>query len=316
MTGYVTTWDGEQIRLPVPLSWEMSYTVGTPCDSFWLKIPWDADQKADPADWVGFSADHKGERMFTGVVDECELLWDAKGSRLELSGRGMAALLLDNEAGGQDYGTATLDDILRDHVYPFGIRVAERGYLPAVNQFSVSTGSSEWSVLYDFARFHGGITPRFNRRGELILKGWTDSETLTITDAVPVTSLTVRDRRYGVLSEVLVRDRRRQTLAQVKNQAFAARGGRCRRVVTLPRRGDFKTARYSGQFQLDRSAAAAKRLEVTVAVPFYGKPGDLVRLQRTGWGRNGNYRVIETRVTEDERGSRTVLVLAQPNVVL
>ena len=38
----------------------------------------------------------------------------------------MAALLLDNEALGQDYGTATLEDILRDHVAPMGSNWRER----------------------------------------------------------------------------------------------------------------------------------------------------------------------------------------------
>ena len=90
--------------------------------------------------------------MFTGVVDECQVEQSGSGSVLELSGRGMAALLLDNEALGEDYGAATMEDILRDHVRPYGIQTAAGANLPPVSPFSVATGRSEWSVVYDFAR--------------------------------------------------------------------------------------------------------------------------------------------------------------------
>jgi hypothetical protein len=74
--------------------------------------------------------------------------------------------------------------------------------------------------------------------------------------------------------------------------------------------------RYSGQFQLDKSAAGWKRLELTIPIPFYGKPGDLLRLERSSWAHNGSYRVVEVRVVCDEKGTRSVLDLATPDVVL
>ena len=88
------------------------------------------------------------------------------------------------------YGTATLEDILRDHVAPYGIELSGEASLPAVSPFSVSTGSSEWAVLYEFAQYCGGVCPRFDRAGRLVLKGWTEVENLAISDATPVTSLT------------------------------------------------------------------------------------------------------------------------------
>lgn len=212
MRGYVTDTAGRQWLLPQPAAWRMEYTAGTPCDSFWMRCPWEAGSGTKPGEWSRFWAEHGGERVFTGVVDECQVEQSGNGSVLELSGRGMAALLLDNEALGQDYGTATLEDILRDHVAPYGIELAGEASLPAVSPFSVPTGSSEWAVLYEFAQYCGGVCPRFDRAGRLVLEGWTEVENLAISDATPVTSLTVRDRRYGVLSQILVRDRVRQTV--------------------------------------------------------------------------------------------------------
>ena len=222
MRGYVTDARGETWILPELTAWQMEYTSGVPCDSFWLRCPWEAGGGTDPAHWVGFAAEHEGERVFTGVVDECVVAQDGNGGTLEISGRGMAALLLDNEALGEDYGTATLSDILRDHVTPYGIETAQGVSLPAVSRFSVSTGSSEWSVLYDFARYHAGITPRFDRMGRLVLTPWDDGREVMIDNASWVTELTCRDKRYGVLSHVLVRDRYSGAVQTVKNESFCA----------------------------------------------------------------------------------------------
>ena len=206
MTGYVTTAQGVTTVLPTPVSWCFQYTSGVPCDSFRLRCIWDGDNQVKPEEWAMFQALKDGEVRFTGVVDECEILLGPEGAFFEVSGRGMAARLLDNEALSQDYELATPADILRDHVAPYGIELSGEASLPAVSPFSVPTGSSEWAVLYEFAQYCGGVCPRFDRAGRLVLKGWTEVENLAISDATPVTSLTVRDRRYGVLSQILVRD--------------------------------------------------------------------------------------------------------------
>ena len=316
MRACVTDFRGERWTLPPATGWRFEYAAGVPCDSFWLRCPWEAGGPTSPADWVGFLAEYQGERVFTGVVDECQVSHSADGAALELSGRGMAALLLDNEALGQDYGTATQADILRDHVFPYGIEAAPGAALPAVSRFSVPSGSSEWSVVYDFARYYGGVAPRFDRMGRLVLEGWRDGRELVLGDAAPVTELVCRDKRYGVLSQVLVRDRYSGAVHVVENRDFADRGGRCRRVVTMPGRSSYKAMRYTGQFQLDKSAAALAGLEAELALPFCAWPGGLVRLERTGWDRNGLYRAHQVTAGMDRRGCWTRLELAAPDFVV
>ena len=316
MTGYVTDWRGVRWTLPNLLSWRLEYTAGVPCDSFWLRCTWDGDNTTRPGDWVTFSAWHEGEQVFAGVVDECEVTVSGQGRVLELSGRGMAALLLDNEALGQDYGVATQADILRDHVTPYGIETAPGAALPAVSRFSVAAGSSEWSVVYDFARYYGGAAPRFDRLGRLVLTGWSDGQERVLGDGAPVTGMVCRDRRYGVLSQVLVRDRYSGAVEPVENDAFRAAGGRARRVLTMPGRSTYKAMRYSGQFQLDRSAAGLEELEVTVAQPFCAWPGELVRVERSGWDRGGLYRASQVTVELGENGCESRLLLARPDFVV
>lgn len=313
MTAYVEDCGRVGWTLPKPLAWRLEYTAGVPCDSFWLRCAWDANNTTRPGDWVGFTAEHEGERVFTGVVDECEVSLTGQGRVLELSGRGMAALLLDNEALGQDYQTATQMDIIRDHVQPYGITVAPGGDLPPVPHFSVSTGSSEWSVVYEFARYYGGVAPRFDRKGRLVLSGWDDSRERVVDDGSPLISLARRDRRYGVLSQVVTRDRWSGATQTVENSAFAARGGRSRRIITMPTRSSYKAMRYSGQFQLDRSASELERLEVTVGQAFCVWPGDLVTVQRGGLDWNGRYRAVKVAVGMDKGGCWSKIELAPPD---
>ena len=313
MTACVTDSGGRRWVLPGLMAWRLEYTAGVPCDSFWLRCLWDGDNTTRPGGWVEFTAEHQGERVFTGLVDECEVSLTGGGRTLELSGRGMAARLLDNEALGQDYLCATQADLLRDHVTPYGITAAPGAGLPPVSQFSVAAGSSEWSVVYDFARYYGGVAPRFDRLGRLVLSGWDDSRERVVDDKTSLIALTHRDRRYGTLSQVLVRDRWSGRVETVRNDAFQAAGGRARRVITMPTRSSYKAMRYSGQFQLDKSASELERLEVTVGEAFCAWPGDLVTVRRTGWDWNGQYRAVQVTVGMDEGGCWSRLELAPPD---
>ena len=312
MTAYVTTAAGRTFQLPVPLSWELNYTAGVPSDSFWVRCPWQASQGTDPAEWVRFSAAEAGETVFSGVVDECETCWGPEGCTATFSGRGMQALLLDNQAEAADFGLATWEAILARYVSPYGIALDRGVSLPAAAGFSVASGSSCWKVVYDFARYHGGVTPRFTRAGKLALHPWEDGAPLVLDGGAPVTRVVRRDQRYGVLSQVTVKDVSGWTRQTVVNETFRARGGQCSRVLLLPRKTGYQARRYQAQFQLDRSAAQLQTAEVTVALPFAAWPGDLVDLE--GWG-GGSWRVRESKVTLGEGGYETTLVLADPQAV-
>ena len=176
--------------------------------------------------------------------------------------------------------------------------------------------SFKWSVVYDFARYYGGVAPRFDREGRLVLTGWPKGETRLIGDGTAVTELVYRDRRYGVLSQVLVRDRYSGQVETVTDGEFSAQGGMARRVMTMPGRSNFQTMRYTGRFQLERAKGERIRLEVEIGEAFSAWPGELVRVQRSGWDRNGLYRVAQSTVGMDSRGYWTRLELAPPDFVV
>lgn len=308
-------WDGSQHTLPFALDWELNYGLGSPCDSFQVTIPWSGGQEEILDKGTRMVAKWQGETVFTGVVDEWEASWSREGSLARVSGRGMQALLLDNQAEAVDYGAATLQDILQSHVYPYGIQLAEEVSLPPVAGFSIASGSSRWQVVYQFARYYGGVTPRFDRLGRLVLAPWGTGKK-KLDGSIPMTQLVRRHKRYGVLSQVLVRDNVRLTSQTVVDQAFIDQGGCASRVMLMPRDTSYQSMRYNGQFQLKRSQAERDRVELTAALPFLAWPGELIQLDQPAWSANGTYRVLETGVTMGSEGYETRLVLGDPDGVL
>ena len=309
MTFYLTGYDRRKWELPEALSWTLSYGTGTPCDSFEVRCPWGTAVDGALSDAVEFTAVEDGKVLFRGRVDEYELTWDMDGCALEVSGRGMAALLLDNEAESADYQVATLEDILRDHVEPYGIRVAEKGDFPAVPGFSVESGESEWQVLRSFVRYYGGVEPRFDRTGALVLSPWGAQRRLTLDSETAALAWRWREERYGALSEVLVRDRVRKTTQTVRDEEFYRRGGRCRRVVTMPGRSTGDAMRYSGAYQIAEAKKGRLALEVTVSGTFAAWPGEEVDLARDTPALTGAWRVAraESRMGMDGGSTRLTL---------
>ena len=310
------TWDGKEVILPTPVAWRLEYGLGSPCDSFRVKVLWSAGKEDVLADGYRMTVKDNGRTVFTGVVDECLCDWSDQGCTAEITGRGMQALLLDNQAEAADFGRATLGEILRRYVSPYGIALDRFVDLPAVWGFSVASGSSCWKVLYQFARYHGGVTPRFDRLGRLILHGWEDGTPVTVGSSSPVTRLKLRETRYGVLSRVTVKDVSGWERDTAVDRDFEKRGGQAGRVLLVPKNTGFQARRYNARFQLERSRAKSRQVEVTLAEAFTAWPGDLVKLVRPGWSRNGVYRVQESKVTLGEQGVENTLVLGYTNAVL
>ena len=309
MEGYLLRYDGVRIDLPPFTGWKLRRTGSVPCDSFEGACPWDAGAEPELEKASRLIVEENGARRFTGVLDEYELTWDGRGGGLSLSGRGLAALLLDNEARGQDYQVATLADILKDHVTPYGVPVGRVGSLPPVPGFSVETGSSEWQVLYSFARYHGGVQPRFDAWGSLTVDAAAAGKIVAVDDRTGVTAVSRRDRRYGICSELLIQDRTSWSVQRMVNEAFLEQGGCCRRVVTLPGKSAYQAARYSGRFQLDRSLEERFRVELTVPGSYFCEPGDRVSVSLSRPALTGNWTVLETESVLDGNGTRVKLTL-------
>ena len=315
MECHVTMGDGAVLQLPTVIEWTFRYGMGTPCDSFEAVCLWEMGRELELEGACRFYADHEGERVFTGVVDEYACAMDSQGSRLELSGRGMAALLLDNEAMPAEYQQATWADIRADHVAPYGIETVGGGGLEPVRTFHVTSGVSEWSVVEEYLRYYNGLTPRFDRQGRLVAQPPEDGAALLVDDRAAVSALEYRHDRYGVLSQVVVRQRTAGGSQTVTDEAFAAQGGRARRVVSVPNTTGTAAMRYTAQYQLQASRSGRRRCTLTMAGGFLAQPGQLVQVARTGFGANGLYRAAQVQVTCGREGLYTRMELGEMDAI-
>ena len=308
MKGYITTCDGVQYELPMLLRWEFSYTGSVPCDSFSLRCPYDPAMAETLRRAVHFRAREDGATEFAGVIDETNVTCDEKGMQLELSGRGLAALLLDNEAEAVSYQRATMEEILKNHVTPYGIICLGYDAVTAAS-YRVANGSSQWKVLNDFAALHGGVEPYFDKTGALELKRTHRGADVTIDAQTPVTALVYCDKRYGVIAEALVVDKRAGARQSVKNADFCARGGTSRRVFYVPAKSGAQTMRCTGEYQIRKSKEGAETLRVTIAGRFSAAPGDTAVVSGTKLGISGRFRVIECTRRFGESGEASELCL-------
>lgn len=316
MECWVELGDGRELKLPTAARWTFSYGTGTPCDSFSVRCLWEGGGEQVLSGAALFYANWGVERVFTGVVDEFCVVCGGEGLYLELSGRGMAARLLDNEALPVEYQRCTCADLIANHVAPYGVEAVGGRGLPEVSGFTVGSGVSQWSVVEDFVRYHGGVVPRFDRMGRLVLDGHEDGGVLELGSLAPVTAWEYREDRHGVLSRVAVRRPGSGEVQWVEDPAFLAQGGCAQRVVTVPGGAAQAAARYSGDYQLKASRGGRVRLTVTMTGAFLAWPGQLVQVERARLGAGGVYRVAQTEVYCGSGGISTTLVLGERDSII
>lgn len=315
MTGYIITADHRIWALPVLLSWQITYTGGVPCDSFSVTFPYEPDMLDRLHLAAGFTAYENGQVMLRGIVDEHEVSLGSGGLTATVSGRGYAARLLDNESRPLTYERATLADIVRGHVTPYGVTCGEMAAVTATSTYTVASGSSQWKVLEDFCLTYGGFSPRFSREGKLLAVPEQESDVCRVIDGtVPVLSCTLRDDRYGVLTEVLVIDKTRNNTYTVQNQEMLARGGQCRRVLYTPGQSTWAAMRYTGEYQIARSREDSFSIALQIPGTFSAFPGDLVQLDLQRMGLSGRFRVAEAENDFTASGGATqTLTLKERN---
>lgn len=310
MIGYIIDCYGRSHELPTLLSWSVTHGLGSPCDCFEIACGYDVTMEPLIRNGYRFRAVHGGETVFYGVVDEIEASITGEGMMLSVSGRGLAALLLDNEADTAEFYACGIGDILSGYVYPFGItdvRYESLGYLYG---FTSSCGESAWAVLSRFCAFAGEVKPRFTRGGQLVISR-SDGGRVTIDKSSGAYSVVRREKRYGVVSSVIVKNQVQGTRTVVNNSGFIARGGSCRRIVNVPRYTGYNAMRYTGRYQIDRSTENSSQYIVTVPTLFAAAPNDIVTVNIPELGSSAVMRAGEVTVWADGRGCGTEITLTE-----
>lgn len=305
----LTDYSGSRYALPGATVWEFLRTGGLPCDCFLVRFPLTDVPVETLSAAFRLTAAEDGEMRFSGVVDDFQLTQDGSGRTAEITGRGLAALLLDNEAVPRQYLSAALSDLLRNHVTPYGIKTAGTGPGGAAADFTVESGMNEWDVLTKFYGLKSMQTPFFTADGTLRLDGPPAKGVRTVDAGTPVTRAVLTGQRYGVLSEAVVCDRYALKRRTVKNTAFLREGGCRRAVFTMPGESDAAAMQAQGQTLLDASMTERETAEITVPIAFFADAGEAVRLAPPGLGELGLFRVTESLCALGGNGVYTRLKL-------
>lgn len=311
MTGQVYTADHHVYELPALLAWNIVHTGTVPCDSFFVSFLYEKDMLPVLEKAAGFVALEGGRVMLRAVVDEYTVELGPAGLTAALNGRGYAARLLDNESRPVTYQDATLEEIVRQHVTPYGVASGEIAPLRANSVYTVAAGTSQWKALEGFCRAYGDFSPRFSKEGLLLAAPESgQGRRVSVGADSPVLACTLREDHYGVLTEALVIDKTRNASYSFKNPDMAAKGGQCRRVVYTPGQSTWDTMRYTGEYQIQKSREEEWSTMVTLPGSFLAFPGDWVDLELERLGLRGTFRVAEAENTfSTQSGTTAVLIL-------
>ena len=310
MRGRIITSSHRVYDLPVLLRWNMTYTGSVPCDSYTVTCVYDKTM-AEPLHLAaGFLALGEDDQvLLRGIVDEYAVELSPEGLTVTICGRGYAARLLDNESRPVTYQGATLEEIVRCHVTPYGITAAEIAPVSATSVYTVASGTSQWKALESFCRTYGGFAPRFRRDGLLVAAPERDDgRRIAIGADSPVLSCTLREEHYGVLTEVLVIDKTRNVSYSVKNQDMIDRGGQCRRVLYTPGQSTWAAMRYTGEYQIAKSRKGERTVTIRLPGNFLAFPGERVLVQLERMGISGEFRVTEADNLFSVKDGSTVTV--------
>ena len=305
MEAYIYDKYGSATALPALLSWSICHGLGEPCDCFELCFIYDKKLFSALNSAIRMKAFHKGETVFFGVVDEYGITADEGGCTVRMTGRSLAALLLDNESQACQYVSLSLPTVLRNHIYPWGIADVRTQGMNSLYYFAVASGESEWSVLRRFCSFAGNLCPRFSKEGTLILRKGNGAE--RIIDKF--TRIEYTDNRYGVISEILVKNKVTGSSSVVRNDNYVNRGHSCRRVINVTKFIRPDAARYTGRHQINRSKENKHCIKITCPELFAAFPGDFVTIKNDPICYDGRYKVSQSRCFADHNGFGTTLTL-------
>lgn len=304
MTGYIIDAAGTRTALPVLTAWEITRTDGSACGTFSMQFMAEASSAAALRRAATVSMEENGVQ-FCGVVDEMTLSLTAMGLCGTLSGRDFSARLLDSQCRAAEFQSAQLTDILARYVRPyFGEKISAAALAPVAN-FSVSTGESCWQALEGYCRHAGNVRPNLAPDGTLRIGGAECGVRRVLTLYNAPTDITLRETRYGIISEQTVLDFTKKSIETVKNPRF---DGKCVKVAA--RAGSMlKSTWHTAAQRIARSMEKRTMLCVTVPTAFAAEPLDTVSVNLAEMGIQGEFTVTEAATQLDAQGLCTKLTM-------
>lgn len=224
---------GNTIKLPSPISMEISMAYDTPAHSLSLTVPC-----LCPMDeFTDISVAVDGTTVFSGIVDE-QMTQYSNGYTLKIYARSYSALLIDNEAIPANYHTPSLADIFSKHAEPYGIKgfIGDNGVCHS--DFTVKKGVSEWEVIDTFCKSVLKINPAVTNDGFIDVREDKQSGHYVFSNArqgaTKFINAKIKRQRYGVVSQVMYKlSQNTDYIYSRFNDEAVARGIRRRRLLNL-----------------------------------------------------------------------------------
>ena len=283
MTGCLRLCSGELVSLPPLLEWSIRQTDGDPCGSFSVCFAFEAAWLPVLKQAVGFTAEDDGRTVFTGLVDDFAVKLDRRGALAEVSGRSMAAALMDNQVRAAEFVSAQLADILRLYVKPYGITRIDAAPMGQVANFAVETGYTCWQVLTGFCRHSADIFPRFAPDGTLVLRKNTNPRRVVI-EPEQVRACSYVQNRYGAAARQVMVNTRTGQQQVAENAELRRLGIQCTHVSGMTGGSKLRATWRTAAQRLADSARELRQAMVQLTGMADVSPGDAAELRLPGLG--------------------------------
>ena len=283
MTGCLRLCSGVAVSLPPLLEWSIRQTDGDPCGSFSVCFAFETAWLPVLKQAVGFTAEDDGRTVFTGLVDDFAVKLDRRGALAEVSGRSMAAALMDNQVRAAEFVSAQLADILRLYVKPYGITRIDAAPMGQVANFAVETGYTCWQVLVGFCRHSADIFPRFAPDGTLVLRKNTNPRRVVI-EPEQVRACSYVQNRYGAAARQVMVNTRTGQQQVAENAELRRLGIQCTHVSGMTGGGKLRATWRTAAQRLADSARELRQAMVQLTGMADVSPGDAAELRLPGLG--------------------------------
>ena len=283
MTGCLRLCSGAAVSLPPLLEWSIRQTDGDPCGSFSVCFAFEAAWLPVLKQAVGFTAEDGGRTVLTGLVDDFAVRLDRRGALAEVSGRSMAAALMDNQVRAAEFVSAQLADILRLYVKPCGITRIDAAPMGQVANFAVETGYTCWQVLTGFCRHSAEIFPRFAPDGTLVLRK-NETPRRVVIEPEQVRACSYVQNRYGAAARQVMVNTRTGEQQVAENAELRKLGIQCTHVSGMTGGGKLRATWRTAAQRLADSARELRQATVQLTGTADILPGDAVELRLPGLG--------------------------------
>lgn len=224
--------------------------------------------------------------IFKGVVDSQKITVNKRGKYLTVYCRSLAGCLLDNQLQPQNIQGITDSIIYNQHLKPFGISVNKLTNRPCSQVINIGKGVSVYELLCEYSSRVFNCQPRITPQGVVVFNGDVSAVNYSFTNGVSnlnensyyCTSIEIEHNRYGVVSQVYVRNSLNDIGYNLvlENKEAKKRGIECKRYLDATPSSGFCT--YDGTRIIENSNKQSTNIKVVCPCFVYNPVGGTAKV--------------------------------------